>query len=836
MSRYSSNSPGVRGHGALQARMKRLSLAPVLVAVVALAAKTSAQSAPALNAAGAPEDRVVFIATSLSDAAQQYVDQLGPRVMRIRLIANTHIDPDHDLKINFDRVDAALANWFAPGYNGVICLDWEAEFFDALREGPTHINFQKALNKGVALINYVKTKRPNAKVGYYGMPTAHWNTDFQTLAPLFNAMDVLFPSAYLADTMTYEENVVKLHSNVTLALQIANGKPVVVFQSPRWAGRGGDRADEIVDRDEFISIVRESFEIEVSGRRAAGVAIWDMTMLWHNKDQLSAVDSEYIPAGMDCAEYVTQFQRYFICSTVEAVMPEIICGQPFPGSEFVVQETNSDGTPDSYVPPDDVPADSGVVITTDPSEDSTVDSPSFADGESDEPAAEPVHGTNISPLNPHIAGWTFANQLWTSSPWQIIRADGTLVTGDAGEFGYPMPAAGEFAQTVIGANMKNHLPPGKWLCLYEGEGQFQLSGDVTLLNESPGSKLVRVTPTAAGVTLRLSNVSTGNPLRNMRVVPLSAVSGSVAQSLLHPQFVLRMQAEQPEVLRFASWQKVDGSRLKLWSDRITREHASQITEDGIAIELMNKVCNQLDCDAWYSVPVKADDEFVRKFAQMAMNGLDEGQRVMVEYASNHVLDPSNPQFNYAVNKGAELVPGGSDLEAAVAHYAKRSQEVMAIWRQQFGEQAHRVVGVLSVPADQDETASLVLEHTDAVASADMLAMTDSISAAAIAHVLSLSTVVTVDGTVSLLQNQHNQRMASFSAVADLVKSTGKPFVVAGAGSGLLVSADGFAKSVIKTLRKVETDPRVLAINGEEQEFWAAAGAEMILVDDTPGGP
>lgn len=802
--------------------------------------RAEAQTAPQLNGNGDPDDRVVLVTMGLTANAEQYVNQAHPRVMRIRIISNSLIDPDHDLKPDWDLINNTVQNWYSPGYNGVICLDWEAEFFEALKGGPEHENFQKAINKGIALVNYIKNLRPNAKIGYYGIPNPNWNVDPAHLAPLVNALDVMLPAVYMSDLNTYQQNVTKLLANIQFAMERANGRPVVAFHSPRLAARGGIGGDDIVEREQFIEFVQKTFTVEYNGKRPSGIVIWDMTGRWLSQGILSIIDSEYVPAGMNIETYATEVQRYFVCTAMEAVIPDLECGQPMPGTELVT-------LPDPPIVP---PASDGggtdgsgagvlvglpqPIIVTDSESDP---SRSLLGGGASGGAGEtgPATGVNLAPLDPQISGWTFTNFLWVSSPWQILPADNQAASAETSEFGYPVPGSGQVAQTIVGAGMKSILPPGKWLCLYNGQGDIEFSGDATFLRESQGRILFRVHPTDNGVRVRFSDVHSGDPLRNVRVIPFHAVQGAAGSPTLHPQVVNRLRAENHQVLRFTSWQKIDGSSLEHWSDRPTREHVSQISERGAAVELMIELCNTLDYDAWFSIPAMANDEFVRSFADLVDQKLEQGRKVYVEYATD-VLDPSRPQFSYAAAQGAALAPGATEEEAAAKYHAKRSREIIAIWREAFALQPHRLVGVLGVPGNQPEAAAIVLADTAAMESADMIGVSGGIGGAALTREFSLlSSGLTIDGIVSMLVEARESRMPRFIQVASMVAATGKPMAVLNSGAGLLANADGLNAQLIKQLRKAELDPRTLSMSTAEREFWADAGAVLILADDRPDG-
>jgi len=795
-------------------------------------------ASPPLNGTGAPQDRVVLVSSTLADGAQQYLDQLDHRVDNAFIMTVAAIDPDHDLKPNYDVIEDLLDRKLAPGYNGVIVLDWEAEFFAALKGGPSHPDFNKAINKGKAVIAFVKGKRPNAKVGYYGIATDRWQTDPALLQPLFDAMDVIMPGAYMADRWTYERNLEKLHANVRRGLEAANGKPVLVFHSPRWASKGGDIGMNHVERDMWISYLQQTFTLEVDGRRAAGVVLWDNSMRLMEQGVLDSVDHQYIPAGMPIEAYLTHFQRHYLCAAAQAVIPGMVCSQSMPSMTDGAVAGDANATP-TWADPgdaDDELPPAGVVIDTDSADEDSLGEVNGTGGivMVQAPRKERA-GIDLAPLDPLVSGHSFTNMLWTSSPWQVFDADDNMIEGaEFNEHGYPMPGAQQKAMTVIGANAKGSLPPGKWLCVYEGAGTLTFSGDAQLVKEQPGRIVVRVTPSAAGVTLTVSDVSAGDPLRNVRVMPFSVMQGN-SSSLLHPQLVNRLRGDQPGVLRFAAWQQIENSPLVHWADRPTLASSSQLTERGAAIELMTELCNVLSCDAWLHVPARANDEYVQQFARLVRNKLDAGRKVFIEYASD-ALNPANETFAFLAEQGRSLEAAGSDAEAASKFYGKRSKEVFDIFRAEFSSQPGRVVCVFGVPGDDAEAAALLLDSSSAVQSADVIGVSGGVGGPRVVDELELlATGLTIDRIVSLLTDSRSQRMPVFKSVAERVHATGKPMIVATSGAGMMVDAGGLEKRLVSLMRKAENDPRVRGMTSKERELWIKAGALWVMAGDSPAG-
>jgi len=821
-----------------------------VIAAIAGVGVAQAQTVPSLNSVGSPNDRVLLISTRLTDAADQYVSQLDARVYEIPLISAVTIDPDHDLIPNWEKIATNLDNECTPGYNGVICLDWEGNFFEALKEGPSGALFQSAMNQGVALLNFVRSKRPNAKVGFYGIPSIRWDVEPSALQPLFNASDVFLPSGYLSSRYSYAQNKERVVTNMQLALELANGKPVLMYHWPRVAPKGGPGLEmAIIEREQLIDYIATTFSVEVNGRRAAGVCIWDNTVRLMNQGHLETIDIEYIAPGMDLETYVTNLQRYYICAAMQAVIPGTNCSQPMPtntsGNVAGAPSPQSGGAPGangSLPGANENAAGSHYANSSGGVQGRRhiIDVEAYSTSSSEPQGAMAsassggvASGINLAPLNPEISGWSFTNFVWLSSPWDLLGSNNQVVEPDAERFGYPVSANDESVQTIIGAGMQSILPPGRWLCQFEGQGDITFAGDAVFLRESQGRILFRVTPSDDGVVMKMSHVSSGDPVRNARVVPFSLRMEAELTSL-HPQLINRLTPAHPQVLRFAAWQKVSGSPLQHWNERPTLKDLSQVSDRGAAFELMFELCSRMSSDAWISMPHQATDEFVRECAMLAKSKLDARQRVYVEYSSN-MFETASAQYAYAVAQGAAANLGSTPDESAAMFYARRAQEMMTIWREVFAEEPGRVVGVLSVPNEM-EAAGHVLNQQDAVAAADMISIAGGFGGAALMNDLQLlASGLTIDQTVGMLTERRDSRLQGFETIAAMIRATGKPMAVSRCGAGLLVASDGLDSQLIRQLRQVENDPRTIALIESERSFWVDEGAVLILTDDQPAG-
>ncbi|MGB8699932.1 MAG: hypothetical protein WCD18_10995, partial [Thermosynechococcaceae cyanobacterium] len=119
---------------------------------------------------------------------------------------------------------------------------------------------------------------------------------------------------------------------------------------------------------------------------------------------------------------------------------------------------------------------------------------------------------------------------------------------------------------------------------------------------------------------------------------------------------------------------------------------------GAAYEYAIQLCNEVAADCWLTIPAKADDEYVRKLAELLKSQLNPQRKIYIEY-SNELWNTASgfrqSQQNYALAK-AEVASGksplnfdGSDNDWSWAwrRIAKRGAEMSLIFRQVFGDAA-----------------------------------------------------------------------------------------------------------------------------------------------------
>ncbi len=259
-----------------------------------------------------------------------------------------------------------------------------------------------------------------------------------------------------------------------------------------------------------------------------------------------------------------------------------------------------------------------------------------------------------------------------------------------------------------------HAPRGRYVCLYDGEGDLQVHGARHVILSRPGR--IEFETEGGPFLVRIRKTNPVDYVRNIRVI-MPGFEERSREDPFHPLFVERWKGFN--VFRFMNWMKANSSMARAWEDRPTPAHASW-AERGVPLETMADLCNRAGADPWFCMPHAADDDYVRRFARLAKSLLDPGRRVHVEYSNDVGVHPSSGQSRHAADEGLRRRLADAPGEAAWRYAVLRSLEIFAIWEEVFGG-TERLVRVLASPADPEE-ARKRLEYRDASRRVDALAV------------------------------------------------------------------------------------------------------------------
>ncbi len=261
-----------------------------------------------------------------------------------------------------------------------------------------------------------------------------------------------------------------------------------------------------------------------------------------------------------------------------------------------------------------------------------------------------------------------------------------------------------------------HYPSGHYTCLYDGEGEIEFWGAATVVSSEPGRIVLDVDSSKGGFWLRLKSVNPDNYVRNIRVV-MPGFEDTYRQQVFTPDFLARWAGFN--TFRFMDWMRTNGSQIESWEDRPRIDDATW-TVKGVPLEIMIALCNRLGVNPWFCMPHRADDDYVRRFAEQVRRELDPRLTVYVEY-SNEVWNSMFEQTRYANQRGLELGLSDKPWEAGWRYSARRSVEIFAIWEEVFGG-TDRLVRCMATQAANPHVSRQKLEFENAYRWCDALAI------------------------------------------------------------------------------------------------------------------
>lgn len=293
----------------------------------------------------------------------------------------------------------------------------------------------------------------------------------------------------------------------------------------------------------------------------------------------------------------------------------------------------------------------------------------------------PRSGINLAGIASWTSSWPFVDCFKIRRPWISGNHSGTvwddgrpISIDEDGWVSSLLPD--QRAHTLIYDNNFGHYPAGRYVCLYEGEGQIQIGGDATEVSRAPGRIELDVTPSSEGMWLAIYSVTGGDHIRDIRII-LPGFEATYEQQPFHPLFLDSLRSF--DVIRFMDWQNTNHIWSHDWSQRPQASDAGYNLGLGVPVEVMVDLCNELDADPWFCMSHRADDAYVAQFAALVAARLEPGRRVYIEH-SNEVWNAIFPQYHYAVEQSAiRGIQGDDDFQRAMRYHSERSVEIFDLW-------------------------------------------------------------------------------------------------------------------------------------------------------------
>ena len=428
------------------------------------------------------------------------------------------------------------------------------------------------------------------------------------------------------------------------------------------------------------------------------------------------------------------------------------------------------------------------------------------------------------------------------------------------QYGWPMNLNGGQAGTrFLNDFPAKAIPKGVYTVLHEGRGNYRYGGNVHLLRRYRDRDVIEFRPTKGRITATLTITETDpkDYLRNFRVImpggvckdrPFKRVKnineckGGLYQDfrenyeflVFNPDYLNFMKDFR--VIRMMNISGITRNNIANWDQRPKLSDATWGGKEGVRgapIEIMVKLANILDADPWFSLPHRATDDYVRRYAQLVKKELKPTLKAYIEY-TNEAWNGLFTQAHYVKNAGITLGLDRNRTYAGIKYYSHRSVEIFRIWEQVFGNN-NRLVRVMSGMATNVPMTQMLLGYEEAFRHVDALAIAPYFHGTQ----KDLKRVRSVSQVFALLTSPQNKY--SIPRTMQVVEKQAK--VVAQFGVDLIAYEGGQHLVAYKTHSKTEgSNPYLIAANRDKRmaklyyDFlsgWKKAGGKLFVAFSAP---
>ena len=352
-------------------------------------------------------------------------------------------------------------------------------------------------------------------------------------------------------------------------------------------------------------------------------------------------------------------------------------------------------------------------------------------------------GTNLAGVAYWSTQFPFADLMKNIEGWASRDDNGA----PAGAFpamtadGYPASLkAGQHAVAAV-AWQDSRYAAGRYVVLWDGDGAVSFPmANATIAESAPNRIAIDVSAASGPLWVSIDRTNPTNPVRNLRFL----WPGTESTYLGNPFNPAFLKVTAPfSTIRFMDWGRTNGSTIVRWADRPQVRDLSYA--NGVPLEVMIALANQLKADPWFCIPHQASDEYVREFAALLYARLDPTLRPHIEY-SNEVWNQSFPQTKWAVAESQRLglqTPFGMPS----LYYGQRSTEIFKIVQQVYGADSGRLVRVIAGQTVWTQFSEDALAWKDTAANADVLAVAPYVTAGA------ADDAANVDATLRMTSDQ-----------------------------------------------------------------------------------
>ena len=264
------------------------------------------------------------------------------------------------------------------------------------------------------------------------------------------------------------------------------------------------------------------------------------------------------------------------------------------------------------------------------------------------------------------------------------------------ENGWPMRIPDELRG--IGTVVLSDMPvqarslAGRYRVQFQGDGIVEVGGRASNVIYGDGEVLFDFEPGPGPVVLTINKTDRdgiGDYIRDITLVRMDHIEQFDQGEIFNPDWTQVIAGFG--TFRFMDWMETNDSTQSEWVDRPKPDDFTY-ARHGVPLEIMVKLANELQADAWFNMPHLATDEYMQKFATYVRDNLHRDLIVYAEF-SNEVW---NWQFTQAVWAEEAAAARWNVENGWMQLYGLATSDMAAIWKNVFGSAAEdRLVTVIS---------------------------------------------------------------------------------------------------------------------------------------------
>ncbi|WP_016955274.1 hypothetical protein [Catenovulum agarivorans] len=338
-------------------------------------------------------------------------------------------------------------------------------------------------------------------------------------------------------------------------------------------------------------------------------------------------------------------------------------------------------------------------------------------------AGKSLMGMNLGGDVYYSASQYYKDLMRAADPWKTADSTGTRWENDIYFSQIPKRADGYPTHVPFAVNGTNELQrvetpisagsrdnTGLYHVFFAGSGEFDILGASLQQTPADGHRVYDFgTQVGADKILRISQSDIKDPIHAIQIIheddlasyQTQAFNDELKPSLADVSFVRLMD------MMFTNGNAAESDENITPINYYTNNDCPGNVCDGSHFaghppQVLMQMVNHLDVHPWLTFGHKVDDDYIRAYAQIVLDTLDDDKYVILEYSNelwNWLFEQTHWLSQTACADSVarvELDNGECDGETSSRRYqTKRSLEIFNAFKQVFGGESHRVITVLA---------------------------------------------------------------------------------------------------------------------------------------------